>query len=135
MTAEYGESNRLRVAVIEDNQDAREFMHLALTDSFDVSIYRSAEEALPLLLPGSADVMLIDLRLQELDGMQFMKTLRAANVSMPMIMVTASVVADVEQKALAEGFDAFVPKPIMDLQALVALIKRLGKKRPDVAVA
>jgi len=44
------EQNRIRVAVVEDNDDARELLSVILSDSFDVVTYRTAEEALPRLM-------------------------------------------------------------------------------------
>ena len=119
--------NRIRVAVVEDNDDARELLSVFLSDSFDVVTYRNAEEALPRLIQQTAHVILVDMRLPELDGIGLLELLRKAGVVAPMIMVTANVFGNVEAKALAAGFSAFVAKPILDMQALVDQIHRLSR--------
>jgi CheY-like chemotaxis protein len=121
------EQNRgIRVAVVEDNEDARELLSVALGDSFNVITYRSAEEALTFLLHEMIDVILVDLRLPDLDGIELLKQLRAAGLKTPAIMVTADVMGDIRDKAIAEGFSAFIPKPILDLQQLHPLIRDLA---------
>jgi CheY-like chemotaxis protein len=52
-----------------------------------------------------------------------------------MIMVTANVLGNVEAKALAAGFSAFVAKPILDMQALVDQIHRLSRDYGNSAVS
>ena len=96
--------------------------------------YRSAEEALARLSRKTVDVILIDLRLPELDGMSLMKKLRADGVTRPMIMVTANVMGNAREQALAEGFDAFIAKPVLDIAAMIELIVRLSNQR-DSATA
>jgi len=129
------EQNRIRVAVVEDNDDARELLSVFLSDSFEVVTYRNAEEALPRLIRQTAHVILVDLRLPDLDGIGFLEQLRKAGVVVPMIMVTATVLGNVEAKALAAGFSAFFAKPILDLQALVDQIHRLSGDYRNSAVS
>ncbi len=97
------------MAVIEDNKDARDMLSAALGDSFDVTTYRSGEEALPLLLRETPDVILVDLRLPELDGIGLLKTPRAGGIRTPAVMVTANVIGNIREKAIAEGFSSFIP--------------------------
>jgi CheY-like chemotaxis protein len=109
-------------------------LSVALGDSFDVSTYRSAEEALPSLLRDAIDVILVDLQLPELDGIGLLKNLRSGGVRTPAIMVTAHVMGDIPERAIAEGFTAFVPKPILDLQQLQNLIRGLARQGNSTVV-
>lgn len=129
------EQNRIRVAVVEDDDDARELLSVFLSDSFEVVTYRNAEEALPRLIQQTAHVILVDMRLPELDGIGLLEQLRKGGVVAPMIMVTANVLGNVEAKALAAGFSAFVAKPILDMQALVDQIHRLSRDYGNSAVS
>ncbi len=123
-------NRRLRVAVVEDGADTRELLSIILRDSFHVITYRTAEEALPFLLQDPSDVIIIDLRLPLLDGITLLQILRAGGVRTPAIMMTAHVAGNVQEKVIASGFSAFIPKPIVDLDGLEELIRNLASGPP-----
>jgi CheY-like chemotaxis protein len=111
-----------KVAIIEDNHDSRELLRILLQDHYDVVVYRDGQEALSGIVKESPAVILCDLLLPDYDGQAVMKELRNQGVAVPIIAVSAHVTGSVPQEMVAEGFDAFVPKPILDLDQFLESI-------------
>jgi signal transduction histidine kinase/CheY-like chemotaxis protein len=99
------------------------------------------DEALQLLraAPGDVDVVLMDVHMPELDGVEATRLMRAdvALADVPVIALTASALASQRERALAAGMNGYLAKPF-DVDNLVSLILRwtAPQRRPgDTAVA
>jgi CheY-like chemotaxis protein len=78
------------------------------------------------------DVVLLDISLPELDGVEVLRRMRADPVlhTVPVIAVTAHAMAGDRQKFLAAGFDDYLTKPILDESVLTAAIDRCLRAGP-----
>ena len=103
-----------RVLVAEDNTLVRELLVAFLTDhGADVIVAVDGPTALALAREGVADVMLLDIGLPRLDGLEVARTLRAEGVaSLRIIGLSAHVSAADEARARQAGMDAFLGKPV-----------------------
>jgi len=81
-------------------------------------------EAQARLAAGTPDVVLSDLAMPDCDGYTFLRDLRAAGRTMPVIALTALASAADRQRALAAGFDVHLPKPV-EPPVLIATILRV----------
>ena len=75
---------------------------------------KSAEggrEALRLLAASPADVVLLDVAMPDMDGMETLKRIISAHPDMPVIMVTANADIEITSKVLQMGAADYVPKP------------------------
>jgi CheY-like chemotaxis protein len=76
----------------------------------------------------SPDVMLLDIRMPGMDGIEVLKCVREFNKKIGIIMVTAVVDEDIARNAMKLGADEYVTKPIdleyLETQVLVDLIMR-----------
>jgi CheY-like chemotaxis protein/HPt (histidine-containing phosphotransfer) domain-containing protein len=72
--------------------------------------------------PVPVDIVLMDVQMPEMDGLEATRLLRQAGCSIPVVALTASMLRDNRQKAFDAGMDAFVTKPFdpEDLYATVA---------------
>ena len=116
-----------RLLVIDDAPDNLEFLTVLLRDTYDVFSYGSCGEALPDLPDIDPDLLLLDVRMFPMNGVDFLKQVRAVPgfSSIPAIAVTA-LAHDAERQAfLAAGFQEVVIKPILDLPKLQAMIAML----------
>jgi two-component system, NtrC family, response regulator AtoC len=120
--------NKFRVAVIEDNPDSSELLNVVLQGAFDVIVYASIAEAFARIPDDLPNVILCDLMLPDGDGRILPRLLRARGVMARMVAVTAQVTLNAREDALTNGFNEFVAKPILDLEALVELITALAKE-------
>ena len=115
-----------QLLLVEDDPRIGEVLALALRDhGYDVRLAGSGEQALDLLSSAPVDVVLLDLMLPGIDGVETCRRLRADS-DVPVIMVTArSDSADVVA-GLEAGADDYVTKPIVaaELAARVAAVLR-----------
>ncbi|MBB5959660.1 DNA-binding response OmpR family regulator [Saccharothrix tamanrassetensis] len=122
------------VLLVEDDEHIRLALGLALGDEgFAVSDAVSGEDALRMLGQSAFDVVLLDLVLPGVDGLEVCQTLRARG-DLPIIIVTARTdTADVIA-GLEAGADDYVTKPLVagELAARIrALLRRRGGGRQD----
>ncbi|MGH7266956.1 MAG: response regulator [Candidatus Rokuibacteriota bacterium] len=121
----------LRVLIVEDDVDSRELLRQLIEHEGGVATAAAhAFEALDRLRASVPDVVLVDLRMPVLDGIELVtelrQDLRLAHV--PMIAVTAYTTPADRQETARAGFDAHVPKPV-DFDALTATVRRLLRER------
>jgi DNA-binding response OmpR family regulator len=91
-----------------------------------VFIANSAEEAIGILEKTTPDLILTDVMMPEVDGLTFVRQIRAEGHSarVPVIVVSAGVSSREQAAALQAGADSFLPKPfsLKDLQAAVSTL-------------
>jgi two-component system cell cycle response regulator DivK len=117
----------LTVLLVEDGDDTRYFMRLELESrGYRVIEAENGQQAVDLALTEHPDIILMDLSLPGLDGMQATKLIRQDErmQSVPIIAVTAHLESTFRDGAKESGFDAYVTKPI-DITALDDLINGL----------
>ncbi|MET8759213.1 response regulator transcription factor [Lentzea sp. NPDC004782] len=127
----------VQVLMVEDDERIRQALSLALSDEdFTVDEAGSGEEALRRLETESFDVMLLDLTLPGMDGLEVVRTLRSRG-DLPIIVVTARTDARDVIAGLEAGADDYVTKPLMAsvLAARIrALLRRRGPGRETVRI-
>lgn len=116
-----------KIAVIEDNFDNRLLVQAILMDTYQVIEYENGTLALEGMSAERPDLVLLDISLPGLDGVGVLQALRQDPElrDLPVIALTAHAMAGDRERYLAEGFDDYFPKPILDEDALLALIERL----------
>jgi CheY-like chemotaxis protein len=115
-----------RLLLVDDDQDNLEILTVILSQTYHVLSYACAEEALTALEAAKPDLLLLDIGMTPVDGLQCLTAIRArpGYGSIPAIALTAYA-RDAERKAfLASGFQAVVTKPILDHQQLFVEITR-----------
>lgn len=114
-----------KIAVVEDNPDNRLLVQVILDPYYEVVDYETGSSALEGLRRDRPDLVLLDVSLPEMDGTEVLKMIRADKdlSSLPVIALTAHAMAGDRERYLAEGFDDYVTKPIVDEQILLDAIK------------
>lgn len=113
------------VIVVDDNRINAKLLEIVLGDEgYDVRTVGDAEEALALLQTFRPRLIMMDLRLPGMHGLELTRRLKAdaATRDIIIIAVTSSAMKGDDQKALAAGCDGYVTKPIstVSLPTLVA---------------
>lgn len=113
-----------RVCVVEDNPDNRLLVRAMLSDRYELSEYENGIVALQGLRDNPVDLILLDISLPRMDGVEVLARLRADErlAHIPVIALTAHAMAGDREKYLGAGFDAYVAKPIVDFDLLVQTI-------------
>ncbi len=115
------------VLIVEDSDDARYFMRLALEQlDYIVVEAENGAAALEVAERERPDIILMDLSLPIMDGLAATEKIRSSDQlkGIPIVAVTAHQETDFRAGAKAAGFDAYVTKPI-DIDFLSDLIKGL----------
>ncbi len=124
--------NREKVVVIEDEADILEVVQYNLSrEGFRVLTSRDGEEGLATVRREAPDVVLLDLMLPGLDGIEVCRRLQADPVTaaIPIIMVTAKGEETDVVLGLAVGADDYVCKPFSPKE-LVARVKAVLRRGP-----
>lgn len=118
---------RHRVLVIEDNIDLAHILPLHLNDlGCDVEVARDGQSGLRLAANGSYDLIILDILLPEIDGLEICRRLRAHRNYTPVLMLTSKSSEVDRVIGLEMGADDYLTKPfsIAELQARVKAILR-----------
>ena len=124
----------LRLLLAEDNPDIR-LSTTALLTHLGAEVVEAADglEAIDLCTREVFDVVLMDVRMPRLDGLEATRALRKQGVGVPIVALTADAVQEHREECLAAGCSAHVAKPI-DADRLVALIHEMARKSRFVIV-
>ena len=118
-----------KILVVEDEQDLRELVGKYFVDmGYQVVVTADGADALDLAKEEKPQIILLDLRMPELDGLEICKKLKADETTrtIPIIIVTAY--NNQLNEALAAGADDFVAKPVQLLELSVR-VKSILKVR------
>ena len=116
---------RATILVVEDDSALREFLCTALADEFEVECAMSGEEAIERAQRVRPDVVLLDVMLPGVNGLDVVRRIRSDSAlkGIPVLVMTAF--SDIEAgEAEAAGADRFLAKPF-DLHELTAAVKDL----------
>ena len=115
------------ILIVEDSDDARYFMRLALEDlGYIIVEAENGVKAVEVAEAERPDIILMDLSLPLMDGIKATEKIRTSDglAAVPVIAVTAHQETDFREGAKAAGFNAYVTKPI-DIDFLSELIQGL----------
>lgn len=119
----------MRALVVDDVTSVRTVLQLALEDAgYTVSLAANGREALACLAREPVDIVLTDLQMPVLSGVQLFTELRAQGFQMPVVFMSAGTNA--RAAAIACGADGYVPKPF-DLDTLLGTLADLLPQRQD----
>jgi signal transduction histidine kinase/CheY-like chemotaxis protein len=120
-----------RIALIEDDASSRSFMEAMLVPPHILRSYEQGAAALEDLPRAIPDVILLDVSLPDMHGLEVLKRIRseAALRDIPVIAVSAHAMTGVKEEFLRAGVDAYFSKPITDTAELQRTIERLANAR------
>lgn len=125
----------MRLLVVEDDHTIRDFLTRALTEAgFLVDACTEGGQAERLALEGVHDVMIIDLTLPDMDGLDLIHRLRAQGVSAPVLILSARRSVDERVLGLDRGGDDYLTKPFAVAEVLArirALLRRSTPNQPE----
>lgn len=123
---------RMRVLVIEDNLMNMELATDILTaNGHEVLQAATAPEALALLEETKPDLILMDIQLPGVSGLDLTKRLKAdpGTSRIPIVAITSYAMKGDEERALEAGCDGYIPKPI-DFEQFYHVVGNVLKRIP-----
>ncbi|MCF3594356.1 sigma-54 dependent transcriptional regulator [Rhodobacteraceae bacterium LMO-12] len=102
----------MKIAIVDDEQDMRRSISqwLALS-GYDTETFPSAEDALKALGPEYPGIVISDIKMPGMDGMQFLKKLMGSDSALPVIMITGHGDVPMAVEAMRVGAFDFLEKP------------------------
>jgi two-component system cell cycle response regulator DivK len=103
------------ILIVEDNEKNMKLVRDILRHKGHATLEAvTGEEGVRLALEHRPELILMDIQLPDIDGIEALRQIRAERAldATPVIAVSASVMPDDQQKIVTSGFDAFVTKPI-----------------------
>jgi two-component system OmpR family response regulator len=125
---------RPRVLVVDDEEYITDLVGTALGyEGFEVDVAGSGRQALLEASSFRPDLIVLDVMLPDLDGLEVCRRLRSEGARVPVIFLTARDASEDAVKGLTVGGDDYVTKPF-SLQELIARVRAvLRRTRPDPA--
>jgi phosphate regulon transcriptional regulator PhoB len=127
-----------RVLIVEDEPDIRELVvHHLKREGYQVSAASSGEEALRQVQAAPPDLVLLDLMMPAMDGLEVCRRLRQdpATVSLPIVMLTAKGDEVDRVLGLEIGADDYIVKPFSPKELLARVRAVLRRSRPAPGAA
>ena len=103
------------ILVVEDNERNLKLLRDVLEYAgYDVRVARTAEDGITLAVNEPPDLVLMDLQLPGIDGMEALRRLRESSrtADIPVVAVTAQAMKQDRERALDAGFNGYLEKPI-----------------------
>ena len=115
------------VLIVDDDTIVRESLKDWLKDTYDVTTASTGKEALEIILKQDVDILIIDIRLPEKDGVQVLREAKEIKPHIQSIIITAYPTVDLAIDAMKSGAIDYLVKPI-DPYKLEQLIWRTINK-------
>ncbi len=128
-------SDRPRVLVVDDSAGVRQLLSATLTGAgFDVEVAAGAREAVLAMATSGFDALVVDYSMPRSNGVELVRAMRAADIRVPIVMVSG-VASDEEKRAAWDaGVDAYLDKFDLRQGVLTQTLRRLlGMNAADSA--
>jgi two-component system copper resistance phosphate regulon response regulator CusR len=121
----------MRILVIEDEKKVARFIKKGLEEEgYAVDLASDGEEGLARVLDQVHDLIILDIALPKIDGLQVLKKLRERKVPTPVLLLTVRAAIEDKVLGLDSGADDYLTKPFA-FQELLARIRALLRRKAE----
>ncbi len=126
-----------RVLVVDDECGPRESLRVILTPTYDVTIAKDGCEALEKFTSDAPDMVISDIRMPRMDGIQLLQEVKRQSPETPFILLTGFGTLESAQQAVRTGAYDYISKPynVDDIRDVVAKAFEETCKKRDMARA
>ena len=122
----------MKVLVVEDDLTVGRFVKRGLEEQrMNVDLVDDGLQGLERGSRGEYDVIVLDLRLPGMNGVEVLRTLRDRGIDTPVLVLTAQDAVDSKVQALRTGADDYVTKPF-SFEELLARVEALGRRPREI---
>jgi DNA-binding response OmpR family regulator len=122
----------MKILVIEDDRTVGQYVKRGLEEQrYQADLVDDGMEGLRLASGGRYDLIVLDLRLPEMNGLEVLRTLRDRGNTTPVLVLTAQDAVDFKVQALRSGADDYVTKPFA-FEELLARVEALGRRPKEI---
>lgn len=115
------ETSRKKILIVDDEEAIRDSLRLILSAHFQVLVATNGEEALEMLPMAGPDLVLLDVSMPILDGLDTLRRMRDEGITTPVVMLTASTTVRTAVQAIKLGAIDYLNKPF-DVQELTQVV-------------
>jgi len=112
-----------KILVAEDNDSNWILMTYVLKRSYEFARAKNGQEAVDMALTGDYDLVLMDMKMPVMDGLEATRLIRAQNPTLPIIALTANAFDSDRQKAFDAGCNDFLSKPVNSEKCLQVIAR------------
>lgn len=122
----------MKILVVEDDRTVGQYVKRGLEEQrYHADLVDDGMEGLRLASGGRYDLIVLDLRLPEMNGLEVLRTLRDRGNTTPVLVLTAQDAVDFKVQALRAGADDYVTKPFA-FEELLARVEALGRRPKEI---
>jgi DNA-binding NtrC family response regulator len=120
----------MRVLIVDDEEVLRDVLQTLLArEGFDILLASSGEECLSMLDTEEIDLVILDIMLPGISGIDTLRSIRLSNPSLPVIIITAFSSIDGAIEAMKHGAFHYIPKPFKNDEVVITVNKALEQRR------
>jgi signal transduction histidine kinase/DNA-binding response OmpR family regulator len=126
-------TDRPRVLIADDDKAIRQYLQQMLKEKYEVLEAVNGEEALAMMQKQLPDLVISDIRMDGMDGIELCKQIKkdGAMNHIPVVLLTASQGSDTEMQSIEGGADLYITKPF-DKDLLLARVDNIFKTRNEL---
>ena len=122
--------NNMRILIVDDEEVLRDVLEAVLRrEGFDIVLASSGEEALSLLDGEEVDLVILDIMLPGISGIDTLRSIRISNPNLPVMIITAFSSIDGAIEAMKHGAFHYIPKPFKNDEVVHTVNKALESRR------
>lgn len=125
-----GKSKKATVLVVDDDRTIIELLKIILRNEEHIIVGQATNgsEAVKLCVDLNPDIVLLDINMPKMDGLQALEEIRKANPAVKVLMISADSTTDKVKEALNKGAVGFVVKPLKPAKVLTMIETCMSEK-------
>jgi CheY-like chemotaxis protein len=116
-----------KILVAEDNDSNYILMTYILKRHYEFERAKNGREAVDMALTGNFDLVLMDIKMPVMDGLEATKAIKEEMPDLPVVALTANAFDSDRQLALEVGCSDFLTKPVSSTKCLETIAKFIGE--------
>ncbi len=118
-----------RILVVDDEVGIRESLKVILEkEGYTVDTASNGEDAFKIIRPGGIDLLITDIRMAGMDGLELLKLCKSVSPHSEVIMITGYAAVDTAVESMKEGAYDYITKPFKKAEILKAVSKAIEKQ-------
>ena len=122
-------NNNATILVVDDEHGIRQSFNMVLEDEYNVLLAGTGGEAIDILYKNSVDLILLDIRLPDINGIELLEKLKETDPNTEIIMITAVNEIQTAVKTIKLGAYEYIIKPFIVEDVLTVINRALEKRR------
>jgi len=118
---------KFTILIVDDEASLRDSLRLLLKDKYNLVFAKTGKEAISAVKKSAPDLVLLDIRLPEVDGLEVLSRIKDLEPSQDVIMITAMNTVGFAVEAMKRGAYDYITKPF-DIKAISSIIEKVLEK-------